>query len=445
MTTGTNKLRGFSNAVTFAIALFIAVLISSSASAVEIKRVKSPGGIEALLVEDYTVPLIALSISFRGGATQDLDGKEGTSSLLSTLLDEGAGEIDSQAFQARMDELGIELGFTSATDSFIGTLKTLRSTRAEAFEMFKLALQKPRFDKEPVGRMKAALLTSLRQSETRPNAIAGKIWREIVFAGHTYARPSKGTVKSMTALERTDVIDLHARIIGRDTMKIGVVGAISPEELAKMLDEVFLGLPEKSQLREIGEAKVHIGGGTRRVALNVPQSIIRMALPGVKRDDPDFYAAYLMNHILGGGSFSSRLYNEVREKRGLAYGVYSYLATLDHAGAIGAGSATRNDRAAQTIEIMRKEIKRMAEEGPTAKELEQAKKYIIGSYAINNLDSSTKIAQVLVAIQTENLGVDYIERRGDYISAVTLEKIKSVAKRLLSVEPTIIIVGPADT
>ena len=406
--------------------------------------VKSAGGIEALLVEDYTVPLIALSISFRGGATQDVDGKEGTSSLLSTLLDEGAGDIDSQAFQARLDELGIVLGFTSSTDSFSGSLKTLRSTRAEAFEMLKLALQKPRFDKEPVERMKAALLTSLRQNETRPNAIAGKIWREIVFAGHIYARPSKGTVKSMTALDRTDVIDLHARVIGRDTMKIGVVGAISPEELAKMLDEVFLGLPEKSQLRQISEAKVHIGG-TKRVALDVPQSIIRMALPGVKRDDPDFYAAYLMNHILGGGSFSSRLYNEVREKRGLAYGVYTYLATLDHAGAIGAGSATRNDRAEQTIEIMRKEIKRMAEHGPTAEELEQAKKYIIGSYAINNLDSSTKIAQVLVAIQTENLGVDYIERRGDYISAVTLEKIRSVAKRLLSVEPTIIIVGPADT
>ncbi len=425
------------------IALFAALVFLpvTTANAVEIQTVKSPGGITALLVEDYTVPLIAVSMAFTGGATQEAAEKEGLANILSSLLDEGAGDIKSQDFQLKMDELGVVLGFDAGYDSFTGRLKTLRSTRTEAFDMLRLALTQPRFDSEPIERMRAAQLSILQNSLKKPNVIAGKAWRKSVFGDHPYARSVGGTIKAVKGINRDDIASLHKRLLAKDNLIVGVVGAISAKELSKMLDHVFGDLPDKAELKPISEASLTIGG-IQRIELDLPQSIIRVVYNGLKRENKDFYAAYLMNYILGGGSFSSRLYEEIREKRGLAYGVYTYLGTQDHAGFIGGGTATRADRADETIKILLTEIERMAKDGPTADELEKAKKYITGSYAISNLDTSGKIASVLVAIQRENLGVDYIDKRADYIAAVTIEDTKRLARELLSGKPTIVIVGP---
>lgn len=411
------------------------------ANAVDIQTVKSPGGITALLVEDYTVPLIAVSMSFSGGATQEAAEKEGLTNILSSLLDEGAGDIKSQDFQLKLDELGVELGFSAGYDSFTGRLKTLRSTRVEAFDMLRLALTKPRFDSEPIERMRAAQLSILQNSLKKPNVIAGKAWRKSVFGDHPYARSVGGTIKAVKGLNRDDVVSIHKRLLAKNNLVVGVVGAISAKELAATLDQVFGDLPDKAELKPVKEASLAIGG-VQKVDLNLPQSIIRVVFNGLKRENKDFYAAYLMNYILGGGSFSSRLYTEIREKRGLAYGVYTYLGTQDHAGFIGGGTATRADRADETLKILLAEVERMAQEGPTQEELEKAKKYITGSYAISNLDTSGKIASVLVAIQQEKLGIDYIEKRADYIAAVTIEDTKRMARELLSAKPTIVIVGP---
>ncbi len=425
----------------FALFTALVFLPVTSANAVNIQTVKSPGGITALLVEDYTVPLIAVSMAFTGGATQEASEKEGLANILSSLLDEGAGDIKSQDFQLKLDELGVELGFDAGYDSFTGRLKTLRSTRNEAFDMLRLALTKPRFDLEPIERMRAAQLSILQNSLKKPNVIAGKAWRKSVFGDHPYARSVGGTIKAVKGLNRDDIASLHKRLLAKDNLVVGVVGAISAKELAEMLDHVFGDLPDKAELKPVKEASLAIGG-TQKVDLDLPQSIIRVVFKGLKRENKDFYAAYLMNYILGGGSFSSRLYNEIREKRGLAYGVYTYLGTQDHAGFIGGGTATRADRADETIKILLAEVERMAKDGPTKEELEKAKKYITGSYAISNLDTSGKIASVLVAIQREKLGVDYIDKRADYIAAVTIEDTKRMARELLSAKPTIIIVGP---
>ena len=414
--------------------------LSASAQAVTIQTVTSPAGIVALLVEDYTVPLIALQFSFDGGASQDDNGKEGTSDLLTALLDEGAADIKSQAFQQKLDDVGMSYGFNTGRDTFSGYMKTLQSNSDQSFELMALMLNSPRFDDEPIGRMKASLLSRLKRMETSPQAIAGKAMRESVFAGHTYSRPTKGTIESLTKVTREDIIAYHQHVMARDTLVIGVVGAISAEELKLVLDKIFARLPATAKLKSIPEAKI-ISGKTIHKELPVPQTNIAFSMPGIKRDDPDFYAGYLVNYVLGGGSFSSRLYEEVREKRGLAYGVYSYLGTFDHAGMVGAGSATGTENAAKTVAIIRKEMQRMGKEGPTADELEKAKKYITGSYAINNLDTSDKIASTLVAIQRSNLGVDYIDKRAEYISAVTLEHAKRVANKLFSSTPTLITVG----
>ena len=325
-------------------------------------------------------------------------------------------------------------------DSFSGGIKTLKSETADAFELLRLMLNEPRFDVEPVDRMKASRLNRLKGQETNPRSIAGKAFRESVFAGHPYSRPGEGTLQTMADIGPADLEDFRKRVFARDNLVVGVVGAISAEETRAMLDQVFGELPEKASLTPVPEVEPKVGE-VNHIEFATPQTNIRIALPGIKREDPDFFAGYLANYVLGGGSFSSRLYSEVREKRGLAYGVYSYLGTYDHAGIVGSGSATRADRSQQTVDVMLAEFERMAKEGPTAEELEKAKKYIKGSYAIANLDTSGKIASVLVAIQNLGLGVDYIDKRADYIEAVTLEDAKRVSAKLFGGKPTVITVG----
>ena len=424
----------------WAYALVLTFALTVSARAVEVQEVVSDRGVKALLVEDYTVPLVALSFSFKGGAAQDAPGKEGTAQLLTTLLDEGAGDIGSEAFLARLEELGIQYGFDAGPDSFSGSVFTLKSTADEAFELIGKALADPRLDPEPIERMRTAALVSLRAKEADPGTLAGEAFRETVFGDHPYGRPVDGTIPSVSAITREDVDAFRRRTFARDNLTVGVVGAISADELKRQLDTLFGDLPEQAELRPVPEAAIDTGE-RRHVDLDVPQTSIAFALPGLKRDDEDFFALYLVNHILGGGSFNSRLYEEVREKRGLAYSVYSYLATRDHAAFVGAGSATRADRAGQTVDIMRAELERIATEGPTPEELEAAKEFIKGTYAISNLDTSQKIAGVLVAIQEDDLGLDYIDRRKDLIDAVTIEDARRVAAEILSADPTIITVG----
>lgn len=423
-----------------ALAVFFSLSPVANAWAVDIQTVTSPGGVKALLVEDYTVPLIAMSFSFKGGSVQDTAGREGTAELLSTMLDEGAADRDSQQLQEALDDAGLSYSFSVSADDFSGSIKTIREDRGAGFALLKDMLNAPRFDEEPLGRMKAALSNSLRQQETNPQAIAGKTMRNMIYGDHPYGLPRSGTLESVAAITADDLRAYHGKVFARSNLTIGVVGAISEDELKAMLDQIFGALPAQAQLRAVPEFTAETGED-RHVELDVPQTSISFVLPGLKRDDPDFFTAYLVNHVLGGGSFESRLYEEVREKRGLAYGVGTSLSTRDHVGLIGGGTATRFDRVQTTIDVIEREIQRMAEDGPTAEELEKARAYIKGSYAINNLDTSGKIAGVLVAIQDSNLGIDYIDRRSDYIDAVTLEDAKRVARQLYSADPSFVTVG----
>ena len=423
-----------------AVALTSLAATTLSAFAVDIQTVKSDGGITALLVEDYTVPLVAVRFSFKGGTSQDAVGKEGTAHLLTTLLDEGAGDMQSQDFQERLDANGMNYSFNAGRDRFSGGFKTLKSREDDAFELMRMMLNDPRFDADPIERMKASLTNSLQRELTNPGAILSKTLRGKVFSDHPYARAGKGTIESVAAVTASDLKTYRNKVFAQDNLIVGVVGAISADDLKARLDQLFGSLPAKSDLAPVPEAEITTGA-VEHVEFPVPQTNIAMVLPGIKREDKDFYAAYLVNYIFGGGSFSSRLYEEVREKRGLAYGAYSSLGTFDHAGIINIGSATGAERANQTLEILQRETERMAKEGPTAEELEKAKKYIVGSYAISNLDTSDKIASVLVAIQEAELGLDYITARADYLNNVTLDDAKRVAKRLYGGKPTIVTVG----
>lgn len=431
-------MRIFITTITFLLAFAV------HANAIDIKQVETQKGIKALLVEDYTLPIIALSISFKGGSTQDEKGKEGTLRLMRALMDEGAGDLDSTAYQAKAEEIGLEFGFSASRDSFSGGGRLLRSEREEAFNLIKLAINQPRFDEDAIERMRDAIRTNIIRGKKNPSSVARKALREALFPDHPYQRSASGSEQSIDAITRDDIIAMNKKILSRGTLTVGVVGAISEAELKIALDDIFGNLPAEPAIDEITEVTPKLGEDIS-IAMPVPNASVSIVYPAIKRDSPDFFAAHMMNHILGGGTFSSRLYTEVREKRGLAYGVSSGLATFDNTAYFVAGTSTRAENRDETIKIIKDEINRIATKGATAEELEKAKLYVSGSYAIANLDTSGKIASVLVALQDQNLGIDYIEKRQKYIADVTLEDVNRMAKQFFSAKPTVVVVGPEVT
>jgi zinc protease len=415
-------------------------VVAGTASATTVQRVTSPGGIEAWLVEEHAVPMIAVDFSFDGGSSEDPAGREGLADLLSSLLDEGAGDLPSQAYQTRLEDLSIELSFADRRDRFDGEMKTLSIHRDAAFDLLALALGRPRFDDEAIARMRAQAAAGLRRAAKNPDAIASRTLAAALFPGHPYGRAPEGDEDSLARITRADLVEAHRRLFVRRGLKVAVVGDIDAKTLAPLLDRLFAGLPETGARATIAEV-VPVAGARVRVEAAIPQAVVRFAVPGPKRDDPDFMAAYVMNHILGGGSFSSWLYREVREKRGLAYSVTTGLAPLVHAGVFLGAVGTRADAVEETLSVIRTETARMRDEGPSEAELAAAKAFLIGSYPLR-FDTSDKIAASLLAIQIDGLGIDWIDRRNAAIEAVSLADVRRVAKRLLSVEPTVVTVGP---
>lgn len=412
--------------------LFAALWMSAmkADAAMNIQRVVSPGGIEAWLVENHDVPLIAMHFGFTGGAAQDPEGKEGLSYFVSGMLNEGAGDLDSTAFQEREEELAVKMDFDTTRDAFVGSFQTLTKNRDEAFDLLRLALNEPRFDPDAVSRIAGQITTGLKFDLNDPRKVASREWFRLAFDGHPYSNPLKGEADTVGAITSADLKDYVRRVFARDTLKVAVVGDIDPETLGRLLDEVFGGLPAKSDLREVAEVKPIDGPVRKVVEMDVPQSVAQFGMQGIKRKDKDFIPAYILNYIIGGGGFNSRLMEEVREKRGLAYSVYSYLSPYDHSAVYVGNVATKNESVGKSLDVIRSVLKRMAEEGPTEEELRNAKQYLTGSYPLR-FDTSSKIASQMLWAQIEDLGIDYFDKRNGLIEAVTLEDLKRVAKRLL--------------
>lgn len=428
----------------FVVALSVVVVATGARAAVEIQEVVSDKGVRAWLVEDYTVPIVTMRFAFRGGSTQDPEGKEGLANLMTGLFDEGAGDLDSDAFQKALDEAGAEMSFDQSRDELSGSIRMLAETREKAFDLLRLAVNDPRFDPAPVDRIRAQIVSGIIADSRNPSTLAQIAFNEALFGDHPYARRDEGTAESLATVTPEDLKAAREKMFGRDNLYVAVVGAIDPEDLKRQLDRVFGDLREKADLAPVADIQPNLGQETR-LDYPVPQTTLRLAYRGMVRQNPEYFAAYLMNHMLGGGTFSSRLFEEVREKRGLVYGISSYIVNFDHATALMIGTGTAPDKAEETLAIIRDEVRRMAEEGPTEDELREAKDYVLGAYAINNLDSSSSIARTLVDIQVNDLGIDYIDRRVSLINSVTLDQVKAAAKLLLDAEPAVMILGPQTT
>ena len=406
-----------------------AIASTNAASAMTIEKIVSPGGIEAWLVREKSLPLVTLNYAFHGGASQDDADKAGTANLTADLLDEGAGELDGKTFHERLENRAIEMSFQVGRDYIYGSLRTLNDNRDEAFDLLRLALMNPRFDADAIDRIRGQTMATLQRDTTNPNDLASRRWWQTAFPDHPYGRESKGTLESVPRITAADLREYVRRVFARNELKVSIVGDVDAKTAGMLIDRAFGALPAKNDLKPIANATPT--GLGKRIVINVdvPQAVVTFGGQGIARQDPEFMAAYIVNHILGGGSFSSRLYREVREKRGLAYGVSDSLVWFRRAAVMLGGTATRADRTADALAVIEQEVKRMAEEGPTPEELAAAKSFLKGSYALS-LDTSGKIAAQLTQIQIDDLGIDYVQRRSALIDAVTIEDAKRVAKRL---------------
>ena len=424
--------------------LLLAVFASLPAAAMTIERVTSPGGIEAWLVRDAMLPVVAIEFSFRGGSALDPRGKEGRAMMAMNLLTEGAGDLDSQAFAAQLEDRAISLDFEAGADSLQGSLKTLNEHRDTAVDLLRLAMVKPRFDANAVERVRAGTLSTIAREAENPDSIARRTWMSTAFPDHPYGRPGRGTRESVTGLTAADLREVVATRMARDNLIIGVVGDITPEVLGRVLDRAFGELPAKAARGDLADVKPQGGGRTLIVRRPVPQSVILSGETGIKRDDPDWFAASIVNYVLGGGGFNSRLMEEVREKRGLTYGIYTYLATYDRTGLVLASNSTENRRAGQALEVTREVWRTMYENGPSEEEVANAKRYLTGSFALR-LDSTTRIARTLVSVQYDRLGIGYLNQRDAIINRVTVEDTRRVARRLLDPAALLtVVVGQPD-
>jgi zinc protease len=419
-----------------ALSLVCAVLLAavsifpSEARAMKVQEVKSPGGISAWLVESHSVPLIAMRFGFEGGGSvQDPAGKEGLANFLASMLDEGAGDLTSKAFQERMEELAMRMSFDDGRDAFYGSFETLTEYRDEAAKVLALALTKPRFDAEAIERMRNSHLASLAYAAKNPTQVASEQWMAMAFAGHPYGRPTNGTSKSVADIGKADLAGFHGRVLAKDALRVVVVGDIDAATLGKMLDTVFGGLPAKATLSPVPQVEAKAAQRLKVIDMNVPQSVVRFGLPAMARSDKDFMPAFVLNAMLGGSAFTSRLYQEVREKRGLAYGVDTSLVPMRNASVFFGGVATKNEAVAESLDVIRTELKRIATEGPTEKEMADTKAYLTGSFALR-FDSNSNIANQMLWMMMEGLGHGYIEARNVQVEAVTIDDVRRAAKRL---------------
>ncbi len=422
------------------LALLLLLAALPARAEVDIQEVTSESGIDAWLVEDHSLPFVALELRFRGGASLDAQGNRGAVNLMTSLLEEGAGDMDARAFARARDAIAAKFSYDAGDDAVRVSARFLTETRDEAIGLLRASLAEPRFSQTAIERVRAQVLSIIRSERKDPDDIAGDAFSELVYGDHPYGSPETGTIESVNGLTRDDIMDAHEAVFARDRVYVSAAGDITAAELSKLVDDLLGGLPDKGAPLP-KEADLTLPGGTRVVEFDTPQSAVMFGQPGIERDHPDFFAAYVLNHIVGGGGFTSRLMREVREKRGLTYGVYSYLVNRDNADIWMGSVSSANDRVAEAIDVIRSEWARIQAEGVTAEELEDAKTYITGAYPLR-FDGNSAIADITAGMQLRGMPTEYIATRNDKMNAVTLDDVNRVARELMDPDMlTFVVVG----
>jgi len=425
--------------------LFICLCILSfpaQASILQIQEVTSKNGVKAWLVEDKSIPVISVRFLFKGaGSVNDSADKQGLSQILSNTLDEGAGDLDSKAFQEKLNNHSISLSFSSSRDDFSGSLKTLSKYQDIAFDLLNLSLTKPRFEDDALTRMIESNLVRIRSNITDPEWMNARLTNAVLYQNHPYAFNSGGTLSSLPRIKSDDLRAKFKTQLAQDNLIVSVAGDMTKQQVLAMLDKVFGDLPKTADIKKTEDIQI---SGLSTVTLykqDIPQTIISMAVEGIKHTDPDYYAAEIMDFIFGSSGFGSRLTEEIREERGLTYGIYSGLSEMEHARVLSIGTSTRNDKVQEVINLTKQTMQDMVKAPVTDKELNDAKSYLIGSVPLQ-LTSTDRISGMMIGLMRDDLPMDYLETRAQRLKTISIDDVVRASQRLLKSENLkIILVG----
>lgn len=414
----------------------------TSKKAMDIQKVTTPSGITAWLVESHSLPMVSVQVAFRAGSAFDPTDKSGVANLTAGLLTQGAGDLSAEAFQKEKERLGASLSASAGKLNITAGFDALTEVTDETFALFAKALKNPTFDKTDFKRLQKAVIASRKRVTENPRQVAQEAFAEVVYGRyHPYSRPTQGTLRAVKKLKTGDVRQFHEQMFTRANMVVSVVGDITPDGLAVLLEKHLGDLPAGSNRQAVERAPKDQPPVRRVIEQDIPQTTVVMGHEGLNRSAPDYFAALVTNHILGGGGFSSQLMQEVREKRGLVYGISSYFNPLPHRGAFRVIAQTKNESVGEVINLVKKQIREMRQNGVTKEDYDAAISYLVGSFPLR-LDSNSDILSYLTFMQTEQLGMDYMNNWVNNIKAVRRADIKATArKRLKPDEMAIVLVG----
>ncbi len=389
--------------------------------------------LDVWLVEDHRLPIVNIEFAFIGGASLDAD-QHGLAYLMAAMLDEGAGDLDDVSFHKALDETATHLHFSATRDIINGSIKMLTKHKDRAADLLNMALFAPKFNDEAMQRVKAQIVASIRSASTNPSEIAAKKLMSLSFGDHVYGNLVKGSEASLEAISQADLQRSAAQNFNAEHPYLVIVGDVNEQQAADLLDRVFAGRHRcGNNIHAIADAEFVGQGVTQHQFMDVPQSVVNFALQSIPQNDDRFMQLMVLNHILGGGGFSSRLMEEIREKRGLTYGIHTSLMPLKHGSLITGNAATSADKMAETIKILREEFEKMQQDGVTDEELKNAKTYLTGAYPLR-FDTGAKIAHQLLSMQYFDFGIDFVDRRNELVNQVTKAEIATIAQQLLDVE-----------
>lgn len=419
------------------IALFILIAAPLRAE-VDITPVTSPSGLNAWLVEERSIPFVALELIFAGGATIEPDAQAGAVSLMTSLLSEGAGELDAQAYATRTEELAARLRFESGRDTVSVSARFLTEESDAVIDHLRLALTEPRFDDEAIERVRGQMLAKLRRDALDPNTLASRAFARAAFDDHPYAREVDGTVETVAALDREALVTAHEGALARDRVFIGAAGDIDAETLGILIDRLFDGIPDAGAPMPDPVA-FQADPGIDIIPFDGPQSVVAFGHAGIARDDPDFLTAFVVNEIFGGGRFGTRLMRSLREERGLTYGIGTFLSSGLLGYSYQGRLSTDNANVEIVLELLREEWARIARDGVTEQELERIVTYLTGAYPLR-FDGNSSIASIMASMQYQGFDIDYVNVRNDMIRALTLDEVNEMAARLFDPDALVFIV-----
>ncbi len=406
--------------------------LSKNSDAIQFESLETKNGIKFWLIEDKALPLVSISFSFKGGSILDPVGKSGVTSLMTSLLDEGTQNFTASEYRLFKRENGIKISFSTSKERIEGTFQVVKPRLQEGFYLLHESINKAKFPLNEIKKVKSQVEASIKIDNSNISTIASNKFNKFFFKDKLIGRNTKGSLETLVNISRDDIQSIYRSSFIKNRLVIGIAGDIEPNLAKKYVDYVFGDLPSKKFINPISMLE-DLNKGMKIIEMKTPQTTVVFGQKGLGRKDKEYFAARVINYVLGGGGFQSRLYKEIREANGLVYSIYSYLLPYEYAGVIVGGFQTRNQNVGKTIEKVKTEWNRIKTEGITKIELQNAKTYYKGSFS-RNFTSTLSIASLLMIVQYYDLGEDYFDKRDLIIDNLKLNELNNLAKNLFDSE-----------